>query len=99
MLVDQGNPRECQLVRGMTPGKMASLGESKDINVLLDELERAKGRIRSKVEHPFWSLKRPFEHARMRVLCGRIKNTARLFALANLWMMCKTMLQCADCRA
>ena len=45
--------------------------------------ERVKAQIRAKVEHPFHVLKNLFRHRKVRYR-GLLKNTAQLFALANL---------------
>jgi transposase, IS5 family len=61
----------------------------------LDQLEQAKARIRAKVEHPFRVIKRQFGHVKVRYR-GLAKNTAQLhtlFALSNLWMVRRTLLQ------
>jgi len=61
----------------------------------LGQLEQAKARIRAKVEHPFRMIKRQFGHVKVRDR-GPAKNTAQmqtLFALPNLWMLRRTLLQ------
>lgn len=61
----------------------------------LDQLEQTKARIRAKVEHPFRVIKRQFGHVKVRYR-GLAKNTAQLhtlFALSNLWMVRRTLLQ------
>ena len=60
----------------------------------MDKLEQTKARIRAKVEHPFRVIKLQFGHAKVRYR-GLAKNTARLtmlFALSNLWMVRKRLL-------
>ncbi len=55
---------------------------------VLDELERAKARVRARVEHPFRVVKRQFGYWKVRYR-GLMKNTQQLttlFALSNLWM-------------
>lgn len=62
---------------------------------LLDKLERVKASIRAKVEHPFRVIKRQFGYTKVRYR-GLAKNTAQLttlFALSNLWMSRKRVLQ------
>lgn len=79
----------------MMPGRRKKLGKSKEIDVLLDELERTKARIRRKVEHPFRVIKRQFGHVKVRYRELK-KNTGQLytlFALANLWMVRRRILQ------
>jgi IS5 family transposase len=56
---------------------------------ILNDLERAKARIRAKVEHPFRVIKRQFGHVKVRYR-GLMKNTQQLFtlfALSNVWMV------------
>lgn len=79
----------------MRPGKRKQLNPNRKIDALLDELERVKAAIRAKVEHPFRVLKRQFGYVKVRYR-GLAKNTAQLktlFALANLWMVRKRILQ------
>jgi len=56
-------------------------------------VEKVKARIRAKVEHPFRVLKCQFDSRKVRYR-GLAKNTAQivtLFALANLWMARKRL--------
>ena len=79
----------------MRPGKRKVLDKSTPMGAILDQLERAKARIRAKVEHPFRVIKRQFGHVKVRYR-GLVKNTAQLhtlFALSNLWMVRRTLLQ------
>ena len=79
----------------MRPGKRKVLDKSTPMGAILDQLERAKARIRAKVEHPFRVIKRQFGHVKVRYR-GLAKNTAQLhtlFALSNLWMVRRTLLQ------
>ena len=65
------------------------------VRAMLDKLEHVKASIRAKVEHPFRVIKRQFGHAKVRYR-GLAKNTAQLhtlFALSNLWMVRRTLLQ------
>lgn len=58
-------------------------------------MERTKARIRAKVEHPFRVLKCQFGFTKVRYK-GLAKNTANLatlFALVNLWLARKRILQ------
>lgn len=63
---------------------------------ITEQLEHAKASIRAAVEHPFRVLKRQFGYAK-----GRYKGLAKdgaqvtttLFALVNLWMVRKTLMQ------
>lgn len=77
------------------PGQRQRLDKSTPMGALMDKLEQVKARIRAKVEHPFRVIKRPFGHVKVRYR-GLAKNTAQLhtlFALSNLWMVRRTLLQ------
>jgi IS5 family transposase len=79
----------------MRPGKRAALDLSSALAAKIEALEKLKASIRAKVEHPFRLIKQQFGHAKVRYR-GLAKNTARLqvmFALGNLWMVRKTILQ------
>src|SRR5574337_719388 len=79
----------------MRPGKRRALDKSAPVGALLDKVEHLKARIRAKVEHPFRVIKRQFGHVKVRYR-GLAKNTAQLytlFALANLWMARRRLLQ------
>jgi IS5 family transposase len=79
----------------MRPGKRKVLDKSTPMGAVLDQLEQTKVRIRAKVEHPFRVIKRQFGHVKVRYR-GLAKNTAQLhtlFALSNLWMVRRTLLQ------
>ena len=79
----------------MRPGKRKTLDKSTSLGAILDQLEQAKARMRAKVEHPFRVIKRQFGHVKVRYR-GLAKNTAQLhtlFALSNLWMVRRTLLQ------
>ena len=79
----------------MRPGKRKVLDKSTPMGAILDQLEQVKARIRAKVEHPFRVVKRQFGHVKVRYR-GLAKNTAQLhtlFALSNLWMVRRTLLQ------
>jgi IS5 family transposase len=61
---------------------------------VMDKLEHVKASIRAKVEHPFRVIKRQFGHVKVRYR-GLAKNTAQLhtlFALSNLWMVRRRLL-------
>lgn len=65
------------------------------MGALLDQMERVKARIRAKVEHPFRVLKCQFDYRKVRYK-GLMKNTAQittLFALVNLWLVRKRIVQ------
>ena len=79
----------------MMPGKRKALDKSKPSHALRDKLEKLKASIRAKVEHPFRVIKCQFGHRKTRYR-GLAKNTSQLlvmFALSNLWMMRKRMIQ------
>lgn len=79
----------------MTPGKRKALNKTKPSHALLDKLEKLKASIRAKVEPPFRVIKCQFGHRKVRYR-GLTKNTNQLlvmFALSNLWMVRKRMLQ------
>ena len=57
--------------------------------------EHRKGSVRARVEHPFRVIKRQFGHVKVRYR-GLAKNTAQLhtlFALANLWMVRRRLIE------
>lgn len=79
----------------MRPGKRRALDKSRPMGAILDKLEQAKARIRAKVEHPFRVIKRQFGYTKVKYR-GMAKNTANLvtlFALSNLWMARRKLLQ------
>ena len=62
---------------------------------LTEQAEQLKASVRAKVEHPFRVIKRQFGHSKVRYR-GLAKNTAQLmtlFALSNIWMVRKVLLQ------
>jgi transposase, IS5 family len=62
------------------------------------QAEQLKASVRAKVEHPFRVVKQQFGYAKVRYRC-LVKNTARLtmlFALGNLWIARRTLLQGAQ---
>jgi IS5 family transposase len=79
----------------MMPGKRRALKKSKTVDALIDKLEKLKASIRAKVEHPFRVIKCQFGYRKTRYR-GLVKNTAQLitlFALSNLWMVRKRIIQ------
>jgi len=71
----------------MRPGKRRALGES-TVDRIRDRIEKLKAQVRAKGEHAFRVVKRQFGYTKVRYR-GLAKNTAQLrtlFALANLWM-------------
>ena len=78
----------------MRPGKRRALDKSTPMGAVLEKLEHLKASIRAKVEHPFRVIKRQFGFARVKYR-GLTKNTANLmtlFALSNLWMARRKLL-------
>ena len=77
----------------MRPGKRAALDKTKMVNQFIDELERLKASIRTKVEHGFRVIKRQVGHVKVhdRGLNNNTAQLSTLFALSNLWMVRKTL--------
>ena len=78
----------------MMPGKRKAMDKSTPMGAVLEKLEQTKARIRAKVEHPFRVIKRQFGFVKVKYR-GLAKNTANLvtlFALSNLWMVRKQLL-------
>lgn len=78
----------------MMPGKRRVLNKQTPLGATLDKLETIKAQIRAKVEHPFRVVKRQFGYVKVKYR-GLAKNTANLvtlFALSNLWMVRKRLL-------
>ena len=66
-----------------------------ELRAIIEQLEHAKASIRAAVEHPFRVLKRQFGYVKVRYK-GLAKNGAQvttLFALVNLWMARRTLMQ------
>lgn len=79
----------------LRPGKRKALDTSTPLGAVVDKLEHVKASIRAKVEHPFRVIKRQFGHVKVRYR-GLAKNKAQLhtlFALSNLWVVRRTLLQ------
>ena len=79
----------------MMPGKRKALDKTKASQALTDRIEKIKASIRAKVEHPFRVIKCQFGHRKTRYR-GLAKNTSQLlvmFALFNLWMVRKRMIE------
>jgi transposase, IS5 family len=79
----------------MMPGQRKVMDKSRPVNALKEQLEKVKASIRAKVEHPFRVIKCQFGHRKVRYR-GLAKNTSQLlvmFALSNLWMVRKRILQ------
>ena len=72
----------------MRPGKRRALDRSKPVDAFIDEVERIKASIRTKVEHPFRFINRHFGFTEVRYR-GLKRDTVQLtalFALSNLCM-------------
>ena len=72
----------------MRPGKRRKLNLFIEPDFVAERVEKMKASIRAKVEHPFRVIKRQFGFTKVRYR-GLAKNTAQivtLFALSNLWM-------------
>lgn len=79
----------------MRPGQRRALDLTREVDRLLDKVEHLKASMRAKVEHPFRVVKQQFGYAKVRYR-GLAKNTARLtmlFALSNLWMARRQLLE------
>ena len=79
----------------MRPGKRRALDKQTQWGALLDKAEQLKASVRAKVEHPFRVIKCQFGFTKVRYK-GLAKNTAQLmtlFALSNLWMARRRILQ------
>ena len=79
----------------MRPGKRRALDKHSPWGDLLDKAEQLKASVRAKVEHPFRVIKCQFGFTKVRYK-GLAKNTAQLvtlFALSNLWMARRRILQ------
>ena len=79
----------------MRPGKRRALDKQTELGALLDKAEQLKASVRAKVEHPFRVIKCQFGFTKVRYK-GLAKNTAQLltlFALSNLWMARRRILQ------
>ena len=79
----------------MRPGKRRALDKQTKWGALLDKAEQLKASVRAKAEHPFRLIKDQFGFTKVRCK-GLAKNTAQLiplFALSNLWMARRRILQ------
>ena len=79
----------------MRPGKRRGLDKSRGSHQLVEQVEKIKASIRAKVEHPFRVIKCQFGFVKVRYR-GLAKNTAQLvtlFALSNLWMARKRLIE------
>ena len=81
----------------MHPGKRKVLDKATKLGALLDSIEKLKASVRAKVEHTFRVIKRQFGFTKVRYR-GLAKNTAQLvtlFALSNLWMARRALIDAA----
>jgi|SRR6185312_8619929 len=79
----------------MRPGKRRALDKNRGSHQLIEQLEKIKAGVRAKVEHPFRVIKCQFGFTKVRYK-GLAKNTGQLvtlFALSNLWMARKRIIQ------
>jgi transposase, IS5 family len=84
-----------QWLVAMMYSKRKRLDTTTELGAALEKLEKLKSRIRAKVEHPFRVIKCQFGYTKVKYR-GLAKNTANLmtlFALCNLWMARKALLQ------
>lgn len=78
----------------MMPCKRKALDKETPLGAILEKLEQTKASIRAKVEHALRDIKRQFGFVKVKYR-GLAKNTANimtLFALSNLWMVRKRLL-------
>ena len=81
----------------MRPGKRKQQKHT-PWGALTEQAEKLKASIRAKVEHPFRVIKRQFGDTKVRYR-GLVKNTAQLitlFALSNIWMARRVLVQRAS---
>ena len=80
----------------MRPGKRKKLDKAGNpVDALIDKVEKLKASVRAKVEHPFRVIKCQFGFVKVRYK-GLKKNTLQLktlFALSNLWMARRQLMQ------
>jgi IS5 family transposase len=79
----------------MRPGKRRLLNPFIEPEFVAARVEKMKASIRAKVEHPFRVIKRQFGYTKVRYR-GLAKNTAQivtLFALSNLWMARRKLME------
>jgi IS5 family transposase len=81
----------------MMPGKRRALDKDTPMGAILEKLEQTKASIQAKVEHPFRVIKRQFGYVKVkyRGLAKNTSNLVTLFALSNLWMVRKRLLNMA----
>jgi len=81
----------------MMPGKRKAMDKSNPMGAILERLEETKASIRAKVEHPFRVVKCQFGYTKVkyRGLAKSTANLVTLFALSNLWMVRKRLMNMA----
>ena len=82
------------------PSSYRKHGKKSLIGRMRRKIEYAKAQVRAKVEHPFRVIKRQFGYTKVRFR-GLSKNIAQqttLFALSNLWMVRKRLLNAGEVR-
>jgi IS5 family transposase len=94
--VDKRDEMQGKSVKWQVAVKRGKIKAMRDgaVKDLLIAVERAKARIRARVEHPFHVIKNLFGHRKVRYK-GLVKNTAQLFSLfglANLALAKKQLL-------
>ena len=80
---------------GMRPGKRRALDKNSPWGGLLDKAEQMKASVRAKVEHPFRIIKYQFGFTKVgyRRLAKNTVQLMTLFALSNLWMARRKMIE------
>jgi IS5 family transposase len=79
----------------MRPGKRRRWNQFIEPGFLAERAEKMKASVRTKVEHPFRVIKQQFGFTKARYR-GSAKSTAHvvtLFALSNLWMARRRLMQ------
>ena len=82
------------------PSSYKKNGKKSLIGRIRRKIEYDKAQVRAKVEHPFRVIKRLFGYTKVRFR-GLMKNIAQqttLFALSNLWMVRKRLLNAGEVR-
>lgn len=79
----------------MRKGLRKSLDSSTKLGLLKEQYEQAKSRIRAKVEHAFRIIKQQFgfSKARYRGIAKNDNKLQTMFALGNLWLVRKKLMQ------
>lgn len=82
------------------PSSYKKHGKTSLITQEYRKIEFAKAQVRANFEHPFRVIKRQFGYTKVRFsgLSKNIAQQATLFALSNLWMMRKRLLNAGEAR-